>query len=165
MDETEKSAPGRLYVPAVVVFTIVLIYFIRSAPVAQINFLGPGIALIIVFTSAFLFETSYTSYAGILPSIVLLYLLTKESGGSIPWLLKTYIDLGLILGIASFIVYHKTKVKGVFYYVVFYAYSLKTVFPLFLGYFILGSFTHPYFIYSFIVMLLLTWVFYLEAGI
>jgi hypothetical protein len=154
-----------LAIAAVVLLTLLILQAINSFPDLGSYLISSGLGLLIVFSCAFLLESKYIPYVGVLPSFFFLYFLMDGASGSFPWLLKAYIDVGLILGIAAYVVYYRRKDKGPFYDTVFYAYSLKTVFPLYISYFMLRSFTHQYFAYSFIVTLIFTWLIYMEAGI
>ncbi len=174
-EEKPRSLNAKIYVLFVLFFFSLAVYYVHSTAVSEIDILPQGAVLIAVFVAAFILESRYAPLLGVLPNLLLLYMLTESQWSSMPDYLRFYVIAGFFLGILSFILYYgkvnkadKLSVYGnasPMYKVSFVFYSLKTILPFYFSYFMLRSFTHPFFMYSFLVVSIITWFFYLEAGV
>jgi hypothetical protein len=167
MEETKgskKNAADWLYALFVPAVFLLLVNYVVSTPYIEITFLNPTVVMVLLFIAAFILESRYMPYVGLLPSALILYGILEYDWSTIPELLKIYAELGLVLCASSFIVYYKKNGKGPLYNAAFLLYSLKTVFPIYLSFFIFGSFMHPYFLYSFILFTIVSWAVCMEAG-
>lgn len=174
-EEKPRSLNKTLYVLFVLALFSLAVYYVHSTPVSEIDFFPQGALLIVLFVAAFLLESRYNPLFGVLPNLLLLYMLTESDWSIMPYFLRLYVMAGFVLGMLSFAVYYgkvnkadKSSIYGhgdLLYKVTFVFYSLKTVFPFYFSYYMLKSFDHPFFMYSFLVISIITWFFYLEAGV
>lgn len=162
--ESEKSILNRLHVFFAPILFFLLVQYIISTPSVEGSQLNPTLFLILLFFAAFVLESKYVPYVGILPTPPIIYMILEYDWLTIPALLRIYAQSALVVCTASFILFYKKDAKGPLYSIPYILYSLKTVFPIYLSYFIFGSFSHPYFMYSFIVFAILSWAVYLEIG-
>lgn len=176
MDEEKPlSRNKKTYVFFVLFFFCLAVYYVHSTAAIEMDFFPQGAVLIVVFVAAFILESRYAPLLGVLPNLLLLYMITESQWRNMPDYLRFYVVAGFVLGILSFILYYgkvnkadKLSIYGnasPLYKASFVFYSLKTIFPFYFSYFMLRSFTHPFFMYSFLVFSIITWFFYLEAGV
>ena len=161
MDDDEKlpkTLDRRIYVPCVIFLFFLALFYVHSTTVAEIDIFTPGFLLIGMFFAAFVLESRYVVWFGVLPNILLLFIITESEWRNVPFFLKLYIIGGFFLGILSFISFYgkvmmpgKTTIYGnnhSLYKVTYILYSLKTVLPFYFSYFMLKSYAHPFFMYS-----------------
>jgi len=162
--EPKRKIFDWLYMLSVCALLLVSVKLVFSFPSLRLNYLIVAVLMTIIFVFGLLYEYKSVSWVGIIPSIFLIFLLMRYEWVSIPSVLRDYAYLGLVMGISSFILYYKKKKTSPLKKATFLLYSLKNVFPLYLSYYVLGSITHPYYIYSSILLSVITWMFFLEAG-
>ena len=178
MDDDEKlpKTPDRLfYVPFVLAVFFLLICYVHSTSASELDWMNMGLVLIAMFLAAYVLESRYVVWVGVLPSVLLLYMVTELEWRNVPMPFKAYVIGGFFLGVLSFIMFYgkvmgpaKTTIYGnrhPFYKATYVLYSLKTVFPFYFSYFMLKSFAHPFFAYSFLMLFIMIWFFYMIEGI
>ena len=174
-EEKPRSLNKTAYVLSVLVFFSFAVYYVHSTVVSEIDLFPQGMLLIVLFVAAFILESRYNPWFGVLPNLLLLYMITESEWRNMPYFLQFYVIAGFVLGVLSFGLYYgkvnkadRSSIYGhsaLLYKVTFVFYSLKTVFPFYFSYYMLKSFDHPFFMYSFLVTSIITWFFYLEAGV
>jgi hypothetical protein len=178
MDDDErlpKTLDRRIHVPFVLLLFFFLLFYAHSTSASEIELLNTGIVLIAMFFAAFVLESRYVVWVGVLPNILLLYMITELEWRNVSMPFKIYVIGGFFLGVLSFIQFYgkvmgpsKTTIYGnkhPVYKATYVLYSLKTVFPFYFSYFMLKSFAHPFYIYSFLVVFIIIWFFYMIEGI
>jgi hypothetical protein len=178
MDDDEKlpkTLDRRIYLPCVLSLFFLALFYVRSTAVAEIDLFTPGLVLIGMFFAAFVLESRYVVWFGVLPNLLLLFIITESEWRNVPFFLKAYIIVGFFLGLLSFIGFYgrvlgpgKTTVYGnkhPLYKATYVLYSLKTILPFYFSYFMLKSYSHPFFMYSFLVLFIMIWFFFLIEGI
>ena len=164
MIEPKRKISDWIYMLSVCALLLASVELVFSFPSLRLNYLVVAVLMTVIFVFGLLYECRSVTWVGVLPSIFLIFLLMRYEWAGIPFVLRDYAYLGLALGISSFILYYKKKKTSPLKKATFLLYSLKNVFPLYLSYYILGSITHPYYIYSSILLSVITWMFFLEAG-
>jgi hypothetical protein len=178
MDDDEKlpkSFDRRIYLPCVIFLFFLALFYVRSTSIAEIDLFSPGLILIIMFFAAFVLESRYVVWFGVLPNLLLLFMITESEWRNVPVLLQLYIIGGFFLGILAYIFFYgrvfgpgKTTIYGnnhPLYKATYILYSLKTIFPIYFSYFMLKSYAHPFFIYSFLIVFIITWFLFMIEGI
>ena len=178
MDDDEKlpkTFDRRIYLPCVIYLFFLALFYVRSTSVAEIDMFTPGLVLIAVFFAAFVLESRYVVWFGVLPNLLLLFIITESEWRNVPVFLKMYIIGGFFLGVISFILFYgkvlgpgKTTIYGntqPLYKATYVLYSLKTVLPLYFSYFMLKSYAHPFFMYSFLITFIIVWFLFMIDGI
>lgn len=178
MDDDEKlpnTPDGRIYVPFILVLFLSAVLYVHSTTASEIEVLNLGLVLIVMFVAAYLLESRYVVWFGVLPNVLLLYMITEAEWRNVPLPFKLYVIGGFFLGVLSFVAFYgkvmgpsKTTIYGnqhPLYKATYILYSLKTVFPLYFSYYMLRSFAHPYFIYSFLILFIIVWFFFMIEGI
>jgi hypothetical protein len=174
-EKLPKTYDRRIYLPAVLFLFFLLLLYVRSTPEAELDLLTPGVVLIVMFFAAFVLESRYVVWFGVLPNLLLLFIITESEWRNVPLLFKLYIIGGFFLGVISFILFYgkvmgpgKTTIYGnkhPLYKATYILYSLKTVLPFYFSYFMLGSYAHTLFIYSFLLIFIVIWFFFMIEGI
>ena len=160
-----KEARKWPHVLVVWILGMALIHQVMSTPYSEIGSVSKGIVLVFLFVAAFLLESRYLPYVGLMPSIVFLFLLGEPEWRTLPFLLKAYIEAGVIVVFLTYMICHtKNRYRIRLNQASFILYSLKTVFPIYISHYVFGSYSHPYFIYSFVFFFVMTWLFYLKDG-
>jgi hypothetical protein len=178
MDDEEKlpkTFDRRVYVPCILALFFLVLFYARSAAAAGIDQFTPGLVLILMFFAAFVLESRYVVWFGVLPNILLLFVITESEWRNVPGFLKLYVVGGFFLGILSFIGFYgkvmgpgKTTIYGnrhPLYKATYILYSLKTVLPFYFSYFMLKSYDHPFFMYSFLMIFIIIWFLFMIEGI
>jgi len=150
-----KTPDRRIYIPIVLAAFFSIAFYIHSTPSPAIDASSLGIVLIVMALFAFVFESQYMAWVGVLPSALLLYAITETEWRNVPLLFKIYIIGGFFLAAFSLCPLlwkvagpSKTTIFGnshILYKTAYLLYSLKTVFSFYFSYFMLKSFTHPFF--------------------
>jgi hypothetical protein len=141
-----------------------LIYLLYSVGPTSRSSISGGIILVALFIAAFFVESKYLPFLGVLPNLFLLYALVGNSKEPVPLILEIYLFAGIVLGLLAYMLYHLRDIKGRIYEGTNVLYSLKTIFPIYLSYFLFGSFTHPFIFYSFVLFAVISWAFYIYIG-
>jgi hypothetical protein len=148
--------------PAVVsLLFLSLIYLLHSAGSNTISLISSGIILMFLFLAAFFTESRYLPFLGVLPNLFLLYALVLSSSEPTPLILNVYLYAGIIFGLLTYLLNRVKDLKGNLYQGTFILYSIKTLFPIYLSYYLFGTFTHPFIIFSFVFFAMISWAFYL----
>jgi hypothetical protein len=141
-----------------------LIYLLHSIGQGALQSISGGIILVILFIAAFFIESRYVPSVGVLPNLVMLYLIVEKSAEPVPLAMNLYLFAGITLGITAYLLSNLKNIKGKLYEGTVVLYSLKTILPLYLSYYLLGSFSHQFIIYSFVLFAVISWAFYLYVG-
>jgi len=178
MDDDErlpKTPDRRIYVPLVLAIFFLLVLYVHSTYASELEILNMSIVLIVMAFCAFTLESRYAVWVGVLPSVLLLYMASEPEWRNVPLPFKLYVIGGFFLGVLSFILFYgkvmgpcKTTIYGnrhPLYKATYVLYSLKTVFPFYFSYFMLRSFSHPFFPYSFVLSFIIIWFLFMIEGI
>lgn len=157
--------------------------YIRSTNLLELHLVDRGVLLLVLFVLAFIVESRYLDYVGLFPNILFLNLLAEAYGEGLPGFFYLYVSLGMVLSIAFFILHDQVNdrnlysklftssrqagdgVKGRWFFrFVLFMFSFRTLFPMYLTFFLLGSFVHAHFMYAFIFFSLLVWLVSMQSG-